>query len=100
MQYKCLHFNELSLEELYAIMKVRQEVFVVEQDCAYVDADDIDKQSWHVMGYMESDLVAYARIVPKGLSYPDYPSIGRVLVAQPARRKGTGFKLMEQTANF
>ena len=62
-------FNELLPEELYAILQLRNEVFVVEQNCIFQDADDKDQPSLHLMGWREKKLVAYTRIVPPGLSY-------------------------------
>lgn len=89
-------FEDLTLLELYRIMRLRQEVFIVEQDCPYVDADGKDPESWHLMGFSSvGDLVAYARLLPAGLSYPDSPSIGRVLTAGSVRRTGLGKKLMQ-----
>lgn len=89
-------FDELSLCELYEILKIRQAIFVVEQECAYLDADDLDQDSWHLMGWREGphqkQLIAYLRIVLPGKKFPE-PSIGRVLVAPEARQTGLGKKL-------
>ncbi|MBA2498461.1 MAG: GNAT family N-acetyltransferase [Chitinophagaceae bacterium] len=87
-------FIELSPEELYAILQLRNEVFVVEQNCVFQDADDKDQSSVHLMGWREKKLVAYTRIVPPGQSYKE-PSIGRVVTAQQERGKGTGHELMK-----
>lgn len=101
MQIKCLHFHELSLEELYQIMALRQEVFIVEQDCPYLDADGKDQGSWHMMGFDDqSQLIAYTRLVPKGISYNDYPSIGRVVTAKSARGTGAGKKIMTHSIDW
>lgn len=79
------------------MMVLRQAVFVVEQDCVYLDADGKDQESWHLMGVnSEKELVAYLRILPKGISYQNYPSIGRVLTAEKVRRDGAGKALMQQ----
>ena len=97
IRFVCKLFQELSLEELYAAMVLRQEVFVVEQDCVYLDADDKDQTSWHLLGFDEfGNLVAYLRILPKGVSYDNYPSIGRVVTSEKVRRKGAGKELMEK----
>jgi ElaA protein len=94
----CKKFNDLSLHELYGILALRQEVFVVEQDCPYLDADDKDQHSWHLMGVDEKGkLVAYTRLLPKGISYEKYPSIGRVVTSPSARGGGIGRELMEQS---
>lgn len=95
----CKHFNELSLQELYQLMVLRQEVFVVEQTCDYLDADGKDLQSHHVMGFLEHELVACSRIVSPGISYQEV-SIGRVATAMDFRRKGHGFTLMQKTHKF
>lgn len=96
MRWQIVFFDDLSLMDLYAMGKLRQEVFVVEQDCPYVDFDGKDPQCWHVLGWdEEEELVAYTRIVPKGISYPDDVSIGRVINAEKIRGKGIGYELMQ-----
>lgn len=94
MQFNCIPFQELNLDQLYAIMQLRQEVFVVEQNCPYLDADGLDQGSLHLMGYKHNVLVAYARLVPKGLTYEKYASFGRVITAQSVRGKGLGKELV------
>ena len=89
-------FKELSNSELYAIMKFRQEVFVVEQNCAYMDCDEKDLHSYHLVGLQSEKLVAYARILPAGVSYKEV-SIGRIATAKNVRHQGIG-KLLMQTA--
>ena len=97
MNWQWVSFEELSREELYEVLKVRQTVFVVEQNCAYQDADDLDPVSWHLMGWHESTsgrkLVAYLRVVFPGKKYPE-PSIGRVLTMASVRGAGLGQELM------
>lgn len=95
VKYICKSFQELSLQELYAIMVLRQEVFVVEQDCPYLDADGKDQVSQHLMGFEEEELVAYTRLVPMGISYEKYPAIGRVITAKKVRGRGIGIELMQ-----
>ncbi len=94
MDWRCQHFNELSQHELYAILRLRSEVFVVEQNCVFLDMDDKDQQCWHVSGWENDHLIAYTRLMPAGLAF-DEPSIGRVITSQTARRTGAGRKLME-----
>lgn len=90
-------FNQLTNHELYDLGQLRQAVFVVEQDCPYLDFDGKDQNCWHLMGKtMEGTLVAYARLVPLGISYPNAASIGRVVVDAAWRRQGLGITLMEQ----
>ena len=97
LKFSCKEFTSLSLQELYAIMQLRQEVFVVEQECLYVDADGKDPQAWHLIGRNERDkIVAYVRILPKGITYADYVSIGRVVTHQSIRGLGAGRILVEK----
>ncbi len=91
-------FSELSVSELYAIMQLRNEVFVVEQNCVYQDADDKDQQSMHFCGWHQHKLAAYARIIPKGISYAE-ASIGRVVTSPAFRGTGTGSQLMKHSIN-
>jgi ElaA protein len=75
-------------------MQLRNEVFVVEQNCVYQDADGKDDRSWHLMGWYENNLVAYCRILPPGLSFEE-ASIGRVVTSPKYRKNGCGRALME-----
>lgn len=94
--WTCKKFDELSAAELYTILKLRSEVFVVEQNCVYPDIDGKDMQSYHVCGWLNGELlVAYARLLPPGLAFEE-ASIGRV-VSSPAHRKdGYGRTLMQK----
>ncbi len=89
-------FTELTTAELYAIMQLRNEVFVVEQNCVYQDADDKDQSSLHFCGWEGSKLVAYTRIIPPGISYPE-ASIGRVVTSPAYRNTGAGRTLMKKS---
>jgi len=98
LSFYCWSFEELDTYQLYRIMQLRQEVFVVEQDCPYLDADDKDQKSYHVCGIDESNIIqAYTRLVPKGISYPNYISIGRVVNSKSIRGMGYGTILMEKS---
>lgn len=88
-------FNELSNVELYQLLQLRAEVFVVEQNCPYLDMDDKDQVSFHVLGYDHNKLVACTRLVPTGISYDLEPSIGRVVTHPSVRGLGYGKLLME-----
>ncbi|MDP5008908.1 MAG: GNAT family N-acetyltransferase [Glaciimonas sp.] len=89
-------FHTLSVKQLYDVMMLRQQVFVVEQACVFQDADGIDPQCWHGLGHMPNgELAAYARIVPPGLTFQQ-PSIGRVVTAPTLRGVNAGRQLMEQ----
>lgn len=99
-------FDELSINELYDILKLRIDVFVVEQECFYPDLDDNDRDpnTLHCYAYTLSPdgikiLLAYSRILAKGISYTDYISIGRVVTAPLYRKHKLGYSLMEYTLN-
>jgi ElaA protein len=101
LQWTCKKFDDLTPAELYAILQLRNEVFVVEQNCVYQDADNKDPQSFHLMGWQEtgsggSKLVAYTRLIPPAVAYPE-PSIGRVVSSPSVRGTGTGRMLMQQS---
>jgi ElaA protein len=91
-------FNELTTIELYAIMQQRNEVFVVEQNCVYQDADNKDRQSFHLAGWYNDILVACCRILPPQLSFEE-ASIGRVLTAAAYRKTGAGRALMQRAVD-
>jgi ElaA protein len=98
LTFHCLPFDRLSLQELYALMALRQEVFVVEQNCPYLDADGLDIQSYHLLGYdRQGQLAVYARLLPPGVAYPGYASFGRVITALAYRRQGHGRALIATT---
>lgn len=80
--------------DLHEMLALRQAVFIVEQYCPYPDADEKDLVGWHLLGYQKGKLAACARLLPKGIAYPDDVAIGRVVVAQSARGLGLGKKLM------
>lgn len=89
-------FDELTVDELYAILRLRSEVFVVEQNCVFQDIDDKDQPSHHFMGWESDLLCAYTRIVPPGAAF-NIPSIGRVVISLKARGGGLGRVLMEKS---
>ena len=95
LSYITKKFQDLSLEELYAILQLRQAIFIVEQTCPYLDCDDKDQKSCHVLGKDDSGrLLSYCRILEKGISYENYSSIGRVVTSEPIRGTGEGRRLM------
>ena len=101
-QWQIKTFNELSLDQLYDLLKLRSDVFVVEQCCYYPDLDgeqnqlDRHKDTVHLFGYQDETLVAYLRVLAQGQSYDDYISIGRVVTAKQARAAGLGHELMSE----
>jgi ElaA protein len=98
--FKCKHFDELSTRELYAILQARQEVFSIEQQCMYQDCDDRDQFAYHLLGMWDNQLVAYSRLLPKGVSYPEYCSIGRVLTKSIVRNCGAGKQLIRKSIDL
>lgn len=94
IDWKIKTFSELSTEELYRILQLRSEVFVVEQKCAYLDMDNADQKALHVTGFAEEGLAAYTRLFAPGIKF-DQASIGRVVTAPFARNKGIGRILMQ-----
>ncbi len=89
----CKSFDSLTPHELYAIMQLRNEVFVVEQHCIYQDADNKDLQSHHLMIWDKQKLVAYSRLIPAGIAYEQI-SIGRVISSGAYRKTGAGKLLL------
>jgi len=91
-------FVDLTTDELYALLRLRNEVFIVEQNCPFPDLDGKDQLCHHLLGFDEvgGTLLAYTRLVPAGVSY-GYPSIGRVATALRARRYGKGRELMQRS---
>ncbi len=88
-------FEQLTPSELYKILRLRSEVFVVEQNCIFLDMDNKDQPCRHLMGWYDNELVVYVRIVPAGVSYDDI-SIGRVVSSPTYRRTGIGRSLMQK----
>ncbi len=101
LRFSCLPFQDLSPQELYEIMALRQEVFVVEQNCPYLDADGKDPEAWHLLGRdADGKLVVYTRLLPIGVSYSSYCSIGRVVSAPAIRGTGAGRELMRRSIDM
>lgn len=93
--WRCLRFDDLGANDLYALLRLRAEVFVVEQRCAYLDPDGADPACWHLLGEREGALLAYARLVPAGLKFTE-ASIGRVVTDPATRGSGLGHALMRE----
>ena len=101
MKWKFKKFDELTTNELYEILKLRAEVFVVEQDCPYQDLDDKDKWAYHL--FLEDDdgstVIAVLRILPENIAYEDM-AIGRVIVKKSHRGQGLSKVMMRKAINF
>lgn len=94
MNFTVKNFQELTTSELYELLQLRSEVFVVEQDCVYQDIDDKDQKALHVIGVKEGKIIAYTRLFNSG-EYFDTPSIGRVVVKESERKYGYGHDLIK-----
>lgn len=94
--WKVIDFDAITKDELYQLLRLRTEIFVVEQDCVYQDIDNKDQKAMHVLGYYQNELIAYARIFNVN-DYFEYASIGRVLVKESFRKYKIGKELMLQS---
>lgn len=97
--WECKRFPNIPLKQFYRILRARQEVFILEQNCNYLDCDGKDKKSYHMLAYKKQDVAAYMRILPPGLSYKE-ASMGRILTTKKYRGKGIGKELMERGLAF
>ena len=88
-------FAELSVDELYDVLKLRSEVFVVEQKCIFLDIDNNDRKAFHTIGFIGDEVVATTRLFEKDIMYDGYQSIGRVVSASKHRGLGIGKALMQ-----
>lgn len=93
--WQWLPFDRLTPRQVHDVLQLRARVFVVEQQCAYLDVDGADLACWHGLGHQGEQLVATARLVPPGLKY-EGPAIGRVVTAPEVRRQGVGRELMRE----
>ena len=92
-------FAELSSDELYAMIHLRQKVFIVEQDCPYIDADYADQDAFHLLAYSDKDLIGYLRAFRPGIKY-DGSSLGRIVTEINSRGLGIGKEITEEGVNF
>ncbi len=93
-------WNELSIDELYDILALREDIFIVEQNCPYNDLDYKDQKSLHLFYREEGKIISYLRLLPSGISYDKSPSIGRVITKTSARGRGLSRKLMQYGIDF
>lgn len=98
--WSVLHFDDLSVKQLFDVLQLRNQIFIVEQDCPYLDVDEKDPISFHVLGVdRQQKLIATSRILPPGVSYSEV-SIGRVAVAIENRGTGIGDELNQVSMKF
>lgn len=99
MEWKIKTFNELSNDELYEIIKLRSEVFVIEQQCIYEECDGKDKKAYHLFGEEDGEILVYLRILDKGVSFNEV-SIGRVVANKKYRSKGLAKEMVSRAIEF
>lgn len=95
IEWRLIKFEDLRSFELYDALRLRSEVFVVEQNCIFLDQDGVDEHCFHLLGYQNDQLVAYCRIVPPRVVYAEL-SIGRVVTSPSVRKTGIGKELMRR----
>jgi ElaA protein len=100
MEWVLKKYDELRLNELYELLKLRASVFVVEQDCLYLDLDGKDPRATHILGYQKNNLVAYSRIFRSGAFEKKHARIGRIVIHKQSRRKGIGLELVKKSIAF
>jgi ElaA protein len=99
MWFEFKKFSDLSINELYDILRLRSEIFVVEQTCVYNDLDGLDKVAVHQFMRKNGEIVAYSRLLKPGTRFSEY-SIGRVVVKQSERGTGLGIEMMEEAKKY
>src|SRR3990167_3025417 len=99
IKFKWYNFSELTVEQLYAALSMRSDIFVVEQNCIYLDPDGKDIFAIHLLGLENNSLVAYMRLFPP-TDIENFIIFGRVLTARSSRTKGYGGKLMEELLSY
>lgn len=99
IKWQWSRFNDMSVEDLYAVVRLREAVFIIEQNCPYPDSDGRDPAAWHLLGWLDiagrRELAAYARVFEPGIRYKE-ASIGRVVTAASVRGTGVGKELMAE----
>ncbi len=100
MDIEIKHYDELTKDDLYAILQLRAKVFVVEQNCPYVDPDGKDQEAWHVLMKCAGKLIGTARIFPPDVYFKKHTSIGRVVVEKTFRKRSLGKELMRKSMEF
>lgn len=98
-RFDCLEFSELTTPLLYRMLKLRQEVFIVEQNCVYCDLDDLDQPAWHILARRADHLLACLRCLPPGVVYEE-SALGRIAVSPEARGQQLGRKIVQQGIEF
>jgi ElaA protein len=100
LSWHWFEFGNLSLEQLYDIIALRERTFAHEQHCTATDFDGLDKQAMHLLGMQNNEIIAYARILPPGVYAKDTVSFGRLIITQQHRGKGLGKQMMQEVINY
>lgn len=100
MDISILPFNQLSARQVYDLSKLRQDVFIIEQNCIFPDLDDADFDAIHLLIYTDSELIAYSRLYAPDYKYPNSTSIGRIIVKQGFRGGDTGKTLISKSVEW
>ena len=100
LDWNWYQFQQLDQQQLYDLLKLRQDVFVLEQQCLYQDIDDLDPECLHLLGYDDQHLVAYLRLIPAEFHQPGNISLGRIISVGSRRRTGVGIALMQQAMSY
>ena len=100
IRWKWHYFSELTCDELYKILALRQTVFILEQRCLYNDLDYLDQKGIHLLGTKNNELMSYLRIFPPDIVYPNATSLGRVVTAPAARKKMIGKEMLQQALHY
>ena len=94
INFNCFEFDDLSNKMLYDILRLRTQIFVLEQKCLYQDMDNLDKKAYHIVLEEHNEIIGYSRIINKKEYYKNFCSIGRVMVKEKERKKEIGNKLV------
>lgn len=100
LKFEYYSFNQLTINDLYSILKLRSEIFVVEQNCIYLDIDGYDTDAIHIFAKINQEIVCYARLFEEGKKYQNYNSIGRVVVQEKQRGTELGHVLLEKCIQY
>ncbi len=100
IKYTLKSFSDLTPQELYDVLKLRQDVFIIEQDCIYPDCDNFDQEGMHLMGYENDQIATYLRILGPGMTYKKYVSLGRVITAPDFRKRGLSYTLIQIAIDY
>lgn len=95
-----LNFNQLSNQQLYDILKLRQDVFIIEQNCFYEDIDNNDNAAFHILFYEDNNLIAYSRLFAPNIMFEHACAIGRIIVKNTHRLRGFGHLVMKESINW